>query len=142
VSTSTPAVPQQTTAPTSLPARPRKSFPPHPNVASLEISSEDAIQLWQEKAIFIDARRTDVFNAGRIKGARSMPVWESDIDDRVRAFFDEVTDQQQPIVIYCSGGNCEDSHMLADKLWGAGFENALVYKDGYPAWLKMGGAVE
>jgi rhodanese-related sulfurtransferase len=125
-----------------VPTAPRKVFLPHPDKAFVEISSEDAMQLWHEKAIFIDARRTDVFAQGHIAGSRSMPVWEADVDDRIRAFFDEVTNQQQPIVVYCSGGNCEDSHMLADKLWGAGYENVLVYKDGFPAWQKMGGAVQ
>lgn len=124
------------------PSAPRKIFAPHPDKPSVDISSEDAMQLWHEKAIFIDARRTDVYAAGHIAGARSMPVWEADINDRVRAFFDEVPDQQRPIVIYCSGGNCEDSHMLAEKLWGIGYENLLVYKDGFPAWQKMGGKVE
>lgn len=149
--TTAPAAPAPQAAPAAqaklpasvpAPAKPRKVFPPHPDKPFVEISSEDAMQLWHEKAIFIDARRTDIYAAGHIAGARSMPVWESDINDRVRAFFDEVTNQQQPIVIYCSGGNCEDSHMLAEKLWGVGFENALVYKDGFPAWQKMGGAVE
>ncbi|MFP5247921.1 MAG: rhodanese-like domain-containing protein [Thermoanaerobaculia bacterium] len=46
-----------------------------------------------------------------------------------------------PIVIYCSGGACEDSHMLADKLWGIQFNNVYVYKDGFPDWQKRGGAV-
>ena len=26
-------------------------------------------------------------------------------------------DPKQPVVIYCSGGDCEDSHMLAQKLF-------------------------
>jgi rhodanese-related sulfurtransferase len=143
-STTTRASAGQVKLPAGVPATaaPRKVFLPHPDKAFVEISSEDAMQLWHEKAIFIDARRTDVFAQGHIAGSRSMPVWEADVDDRIRAFFDEVTNQQQPIVVYCSGGNCEDSHMLADKLWGAGYENVLVYKDGFPAWQKMGGAVQ
>ena len=48
--------------------------------------------------------------------------------------------QNAPIVIYCSGGACEDSHMLAQKLWGVGYNNALIYKDGWPDWLQHGGA--
>jgi len=142
--TTTPAPATQVKLPSGVPvpAAPRKVFLPHPDTAFVEISNEDAMQLWHEKAIFIDARRTDVHAQGHIAGSRSMPVWEADIDDRIRAFFDEVTNQQQPIVVYCSGGNCEDSHMLADKLWGVGYENVLVYKDGFPAWQKMGGAVQ
>ena len=44
-----------------------------------------------------------------------------------------------PVVLYCSGGDCEDSHMLAQKLFGAGFNNLLVYRDGWPDWVKRGG---
>ena len=38
--------------------------------------------------------------------------------------------------MYCSGGDCEDSHTLAQKLYFVGFDNVLVYKDGYPDWQK------
>ena len=58
--------------------------------------------------------------------------------EQVKAFFAEGHDPSQPIVVYCSGGECEDSHMLATKLHMAGFDNALVYKDGFPDWQKRG----
>lgn len=118
-----------------------KVFPPHPEKPWIEISPEDVAELYGRKILFIDARRTDVFNEGHIAGSRSMPVWEADVDARVAALYDEGRDQNAPIVIYCSGGNCEDSHMLAQKLWGVGFDNVLVYKDGFPDWQKRGGAV-
>ena len=51
-------------------------------------------------------------------------------------------EQNKPIVIYCTGGACEDSHMLAQKLWGVQFNNVYVYKDGFPDWQKRGGAVK
>jgi hypothetical protein len=31
--------------------------------------------------------------------------------------------------------------MLAQALFGAGFENLLVYRDGLPDWIARGGAV-
>ncbi len=51
----------------------------------------------------------------------------------------EGRDGAQPVVVYCSGGDCEDSHMLAQRLFGGGFNNLLVYKDGFPDWTKRGG---
>jgi rhodanese-related sulfurtransferase len=62
----------------------------------------------------------------------------------VHRLFDErgdPRDQAKPIVIYCSGGDCEDSHMLAQKLWGIQFNNVYVYKDGFPDWQSKGGPV-
>jgi rhodanese-related sulfurtransferase len=122
----------------AVPAASPKSFPPHPDRASVEISTDDAETLYRQQRLFLDARRSSVYADGHIAGARNMPVWESDIADRVKAFFEEGLDQNAPIVIYCSGGDCEDSHMLAEKLYFVGFNNLYVYKDGFPAWQKRG----
>jgi rhodanese-related sulfurtransferase len=119
-------------------------FQPHPNDAYVEISGEEAAALYGAGVLFLDARRTSVYEAGHIAGARSFPVWESDVDDKVNKLFEERSDpadQNKPIVIYCSGGACEDSHMLAQKLWGIQFNNLYVYKDGFPDWQNRGGAI-
>lgn len=127
--------------PVAAPADSGKAFPPHPDKAAVEIAPEDVQILHRRKALFLDARRSSVFAEGHIAGARSFPVWESDIDDRVKALYEEGLDQQAPVVVYCSGGNCEDSHMLAEKLYMVGFDNVLVYRDGFPDWQKRGLAV-
>jgi rhodanese-related sulfurtransferase len=131
----------------AAPAAPKvdlSKFRPHPDRASVDISGEDAAALHAAGVLFLDARRTSVYEDGHIAGARSYSVWESDIDDKVNQLFEERSDpadQNKPIVIYCSGGACEDSHMLAQKLWGIQFNNVYVYKDGFPDWQKRGGAV-
>jgi len=114
-------------------------FPPHPDKPYVEISGDDAEWLHSKEVLFLDARRTAVYDQGHIASARPFSVWESDIDEKVKRLFEErgEPDQQlQPIVIYCSGGDCEDSHMLAQKLWGVQFNNIYVYKDGFPDWQK------
>jgi len=131
-----PAVGQPPVPPPSSGASTR--FPPHPDKASAEISGDDAEALHKEGRLFLDARRTSVYADGHIPGSRNFPVWESDIDARVKAFFDEGLDQNAPIVIYCSGGDCEDSHMLAEKLYMVGFNALYIYKDGFPGWTKRG----
>jgi rhodanese-related sulfurtransferase len=112
------------------------AFPPHPDKPAVEISPDSVELLHRRKALFLDARRSSVYAEGHIPGARSFPVWESDIDARVKALFEEGLDQSAPVVIYCSGGNCEDSHMLAQKLYMVGFDNVLIYRDGFPDWQK------
>lgn len=119
-------------------AAPAKAFPPHPDRAFVEIGTEDAEALFKQGRLFIDARRSSVYADGHVPGARSFPVWESDIDGRVKGIYEEGLDQNAPIVIYCSGGDCEDSHMLAEKLYMVGFNDLLVDKDGFPAWQKRG----
>ena len=116
-----------------------KAFPPHPDKASVDATGEEVMELHARKTVpFLDARRTSVYRDGHIAGARPFSVWESDVDDKVKAFFAEGTDQSAPIVVYCSGGTCEDSHMLAEKLYLVGFDNVLIYTDGYPDWVKRG----
>jgi rhodanese-related sulfurtransferase len=118
-------------------------FQAHPDKPYIEIAYADVAALHGKGVLFLDARRTSVYEQGHISGARPFSVWESDVDEKTRKLFDERSDpaaQALPIVIYCSGGDCEDSHMLAEKLWGIQFNNVYVYKDGFPDWQKRGGA--
>jgi rhodanese-related sulfurtransferase len=120
---------------------PAKEFNPHPDKPYIEIGFDDVKALHDKGVLFLDARRTSVYEQGHIPGARPFSVWESDIDDKVNKLFSERSDpkdQNLPIVVYCSGGDCEDSHMLAQKLWGIQFNNVYVYKDGFPDWQKRG----
>jgi rhodanese-related sulfurtransferase len=147
----TPELPKTTTVSTSHTSPPAiteddplKRFLPHPDKPYIEIAFADVKALHDKNVLFLDARRTSVYEQGHIPGARPYSVWESDIDDKVRKLFDERGDPSQqafPIVIYCSGGDCEDSHMLAQKLWGIQFNNVYVYKDGFPDWQQHGAPV-
>jgi rhodanese-related sulfurtransferase len=130
-------------APTPTPT-PEDHFLPHPDKPYVEIVFADVKTLHGRNVLFLDARRTSVYEQGHIAGARPYSVWESDIDEKVNKLFEERGDPQAqslPIVIYCSGGECEDSHMLAQKLWGIQFNDVYVYKDGFPDWQQHGGAV-
>jgi len=115
-------------------------FPPHPDRPWVEIGGDDAAFLQARGVLFLDARRTKDYEMGHVRGARPFAVWESDIDDKVLALLGEGRDMAQPVVLYCSGGDCEDSHLLGQKLFGAGFNNLLIYKDGFPDWARRGGA--
>jgi len=118
------------------------SFPPHPDRPWADISGEQAAALHAKGVPFLDARRTAVYLEGHVAGARSVPIWESSVDDGIKRLFEEGYDVNAPLVVYCSGGDCEDSHMLAERLHGFGFNNALVYTGGYPDWQKRGLPVE
>ncbi len=47
-----------------------------------------------------------------------------------------------PIVTYCSGRTCDDSHHLAEMLIELGYLHVSILIDGYPAWLKEGFPIE
>jgi len=144
--TTTTAPPKQPSNPaTQQPNKPtNQPFPPHPDKPYIEITYDAVKQLHDNGALFLDARRTSVYEQGHIAGARPFSVWESDIDEKVNKLFEERGEpkqQAEPIVVYCSGGDCEDSHMLAQKLWGIQYNNVYVYKDGFPDWQKHGAAI-
>jgi len=141
---SNPATQQPKSKPAAAVLVKTDQFPPHPDKPYIEIGYDAVKQLHAKDALFLDARRTSVYEQGHIPAARPFSVWESDIDEKVNKLFEERGDprqQAEPIVVYCSGGDCEDSHMLAQKLWGIQYNNVYVYKDGFPDWQKRGGAV-
>jgi rhodanese-related sulfurtransferase len=111
------------------------------DVAYVEITSTQAKTAHDAGALFVDARFTSQYEEGHVAGALSIPIWESGVDEAVANLpFDEMVqgDTGKTIVVYCNGGDCEDSHSLSKKLWEAGFMNVYVYKDGYPDWLARG----
>jgi rhodanese-related sulfurtransferase len=103
-----------------------------------EINAEAAYRMYHAGALFIDARRTAAYEAGHIAGAWSIPVWESDADARVDALHNKGVPYEKDIVVYCSGVNCEDSALLAEKLAFAGFYKLSIYKGGFPDWERRG----
>ncbi|HWC65278.1 MAG TPA: rhodanese-like domain-containing protein [Thermoanaerobaculia bacterium] len=141
-----PAPPARTDSKSAASAAPAAAassdFSPHPDKPFVEITPEQAKALYDRGALFIDARRSAAYREGHVRGARSISVWESDADDKVKALLDSGRDTKAPIVAYCSGGDCEDSHQLAQKLWGVTFDDVYVYRDGFPDWQKRGWPVE
>lgn len=128
-----------------VPPPPTAQSPTAPSPASpssgpiREISREEAWKAFQTGTPFLDARRSADYTEGHIKGAWCTPVWESDLDDRLITFkAARHPGAEDPIVIYCSGGDCRDSHLLASKLLNDGYFQLLIFRDGYPAWVALG----
>ena len=90
-------------------------------------------------ALFVDVRSRGSYAEGHIPGAVSLPVGELDVIGE--AFVRDV-ERQQRIVTYCSGRLCQDSHTAAQWLLEKGFENVVVYIDGFPGWVENGYPVE
>jgi rhodanese-related sulfurtransferase len=89
--------------------------------------------------LFVDARSRENFENGHIKGAFSLPVGE--FDELIDSFFDRYA-LDKPIITYCSGRTCEDSHRLAQLLISRGYLNTSVMIDGFPGWEAAGYPIE
>lgn len=96
-----------------------------------EIELPEAVELFNKGVLFLDARDPEVYAAGHIRGALSLSV---------REFWEKIGEIQAqhpvstPLVVYCSGRECPDSHDLAEELKNAGYLDVKVFTDGYPLW--------
>lgn len=84
-------------------------------------------------ATVLDARDEVFFRRNHIPGALSLPR-----DDFGRAYqrlsstLDKSRDK--PIIVYCSGGECHDSRLVARALLSLGFSSVRVFTGGWTEW--------
>jgi len=89
--------------------------------------------------LFVDARSQNNYEQGHIPGAVSLPLGQ--FDQMIESFLSKHA-LDEPMVTYCSGRTCEDSHHLARLLLEAGFTDVRVFIDGFPGWEAEGYPVE
>jgi rhodanese-related sulfurtransferase len=89
-----------------------------------EVSREEAQKLIEDGAQLVDVRAEHEWNAGRIGGARHLPLAE--LAERTGEI-----DKDRPVVLYCRGGN--RSTMATDALTDAGFD-AVKLSEGIVGW--------
>jgi rhodanese-related sulfurtransferase len=106
-----------------------------PLVLPVPILRDEVQQLKTEGGLLVDARNPELFAAGHIQGAISLPL--ADIDDLLADFVRRI-DKDQVIVTYCSGFGCPDSFDLGMRLIAAGFRDVRVFEGGYPEWRDAG----
>ena len=90
-------------------------------------------------ALFVDAREVPEYVEGHIAGAVNVPF-----DDAVAkpALIEPFKKAGKPLILYCSGGDCELSKDLARNMLAQGIRKVLVFTDGFPAWKAAGYPVE
>ncbi len=103
--------------------------------SKLEIDGGLAYEFHQSGILFVDAREHDMYRGRHIKGAVSLPInnASAQIDDFLTQY-----DPATPMVVYCSGQGCSDSHHLAELLLNYGYEYIRIYTGGMPDWKKRG----
>ncbi len=89
--------------------------------------------------LVLDARKPSDFAAGRIPGAMSLPV--SDLDTHLPALAGLLT-PEQPLLVYCSGAECEESLELGRILIQSGYTNIALFAGGMAEWTAAGHPVE
>jgi len=84
-------------------------------------------------AILIDARDANEFEAGHLPGAINIPASE------FHASFQEYTNtlpRDIPLIVYCQGGECDQSHEVIQQLKALGFSELNLFQGGWREWEK------
>jgi rhodanese-related sulfurtransferase len=93
-----------------------------------EVSREEAQSLVEEGAQLVDVRAEHEWEAGRIAGAKHVPLAE--LAERTGEL-----DRDRPVVLYCRGGT--RSTMATDALAESGFDAAKL-SEGIVGWSEAG----
>ncbi len=103
------------------------------------IELKEAQSKFDQGVRFIDARQTEEYRNGHVKGAVSIPATEA--PEAIQAAL-RSQGQDQDIVVYCDGEECGASNLLAGKLQRLGFTKVYVFFGGWSAWQTAGLPVE
>ena len=110
-----------------------------PPIAEIDRVTDAAKIFYDGDTLFVDARSTEDYENGHLPEAISWPVGQ--FDERIESFMNQYP-PNQPIITYCSGRTCQDSHHLARLLLEAGFNEVRIFIDGFPGWQAEGYPIE
>ncbi|HMP91220.1 MAG TPA: rhodanese-like domain-containing protein [Kiritimatiellia bacterium] len=85
--------------------------------------------------VILDARREADYYAGHIPGAMPLPI--SDLDQHLMEII-PLLSPEQPILVYCSGQDCDESLKLGEVLISHGFTNVHLFAGGMAEWKQAG----
>lgn len=90
-----------------------------------------------KSTLILDARPSVFFEQGHVPGALNLARDDFARDYRHLApVLQPATDK--PTIVYCSGGDCHDSRLVANALLSLGFSNVRVFTGGWEEWSKAG----
>lgn len=85
----------------------------------------------------VDGRKLAKYDSGHIPTAIPLPVSQFETE-----FVNFPALPDEPVLIYCSGANCDESLLLARKLHEQGHTNLTIYVGGFDEWTKAQQPIE
>jgi len=98
----------------------------------------------RQQAQLIDARRADEYESGHIPGALRLNLDFFRSGDALDRVLEAGFDPDHVTIVYCGGGDCEESNRVAEELGflSIPFGNVFVIKSGIAGWMGRGMPVE
>ncbi len=90
-----------------------------------------------KSVLILDARPSVFFENGHVPGASNL-ARDNFAQDYRRLTGVLEANRDKPIIVYCSGGECHDSKLVANALLSLGFGNVSVFTGGWEAWSAAG----
>ena len=107
----------------------------------LALASLDDVQrmVREQSHLLLDARPVADYDRGHLPGALSLP--QADLDTYYPQILPLLT-AEQPLLVYCSGHECDESFLLSVYLREQGFTNLSLFVGGLLTWREAGLPVE
>lgn len=107
------------------------------NRLGARIGLAESRALWESGlAIYLDSRKKSEYEEGHIQNALLFPADDMGSTHAREAM--QFLDPDLPVVIYCNGGSCDASELVAIRLQQLGYRRVHVMIDGFPAWKDAG----
>lgn len=138
-----PAPPQGAAQDPNAPAKPNGPTTDQPFQV---VTLEDVLKLFGDPKttagiyVFIDARADEPFQSGHIPGAVQCDYYrQTDLESVLPRLYGA-----EKIIVYCNGGDCEDSLHLCGELYSSQIPwgSMYLFKGGWHEWLQSGQRVE
>ncbi len=89
------------------------------------------------RTLVLDARPSPFYEEGHVPGALNLSRENFARDfRRLQTVLRHA--KERPIVVYCSGGSCHDSKLVAGALLSLGFTSVKVFTGGWEEWKNAG----
>ena len=128
----------------NLPVKTDKSYvSPESVPGATTVDAAKAHALWKDRAWFVDPRKPEQYEVGRIPGALNIEYDPGTPDQQLTAeSLAAAVPRSEAVVFYCNAAGCDRSS------WGAalaaewGWQEVYYFRDDYPGWTKAGYPVE
>jgi rhodanese-related sulfurtransferase len=104
-----------------------------------QVTIDEAKALFDAGAAFIDTRKKEEYETGHVQNAFRIALSNFRTGDPALL---GMISRSQSVVVYCNGGQCDESEAVARMLAGSGYSKVYVLHDGFPGWKAVGHPVQ